>query len=169
MSAALREAEAAAENFPEVAGPLVNALKLAAMRQAAAPKVVGPSAEEISALTTERARQAAAEAVQRSAIDALAEEHPDYETVRETAAFKAWIESKPADFRTRLENTWNPAIVSKGLTEFKESQRTKQRKQDRLSNAVVPNGAPAPAAPSTPTAERADPARLQAGRPAAHA
>lgn len=169
-AAALKAAEDVAAEFPELAGPLVAAMKAMSNRPNAAPSM---SAEEISALT----QQAVQTATQKAAIEALAEEHPDYETVRDTPAFQAWIATKPADYQTRLTNTWNPATVASGLREFKETQKAqaqvqeqshqqdRQKKQDRLRSAVVPRGTPAPATPSTPTAEELILAGYNKGNP----
>lgn len=169
-AAAIEAAEAVAKDFPELAGPLVAAMKAVSNRHSAAPSL---SAEEISALT----QRAAQQATQLAAIEALAEEHPDYETARQTPEFQAWIATKPKEYQDRLWNTWNPAVVSRGLTEFKEAQKApplaqeqpqqqdRQKKQDRLRNAVVPRGTPAPATPSTPTEEELILAGYNKGNP----
>lgn len=136
LAAALKEAETAAQDFPELTGPLAKAMQLLAQRTGTAAPAM--SAEEISALTA----RAAAEAQQRAAIEALAEEHPDFETVRETPEFKTWIASKPQEYQDRLANTWSPVVVSRGLSEFKASlastQQAAEKKQKRLADAVTP-------------------------------
>jgi hypothetical protein len=86
---------------------------------------------------------------QADAMEALAEDHPDYETVRETPEYKNWLSSKAPEFQKRFTTTWNPAVVSKGLTEFKESLKDKQKKQNRLAAAVTPMGVPQTGGSST--------------------
>jgi hypothetical protein len=136
LAAALKEAETAAQDFPELTGPLAKAMQLLAQRTGTAAPAM--SAEEISALTA----RAAAEAQQRVAIEALAEEHPDFETVRSTPEFKTWFASKPQEYQDRLQKTWNPVVVSRGLSEFKASlastQQAAEKKQKRLADAVTP-------------------------------
>lgn len=151
LAAALKEAETAAQDFPELTGPLAKAMSLLAKRNGTAAPAM--SAEEISALTA----RAAEEAQQRAAIQALAEEHPDFETVRETPEFKTWIASKPQEYQDRLANTWSPVVVSRGLSEFKAelagkqqaTQQAAQQKQKRLASAVTPPRSGAAAGPST--------------------
>lgn len=151
LTAAFSNAEAAAKEYPELNGPLFDALKL--VRERNSQQVKSMSAEEISTLIDERTRQAAQQATQeatvRTAQEALQEEHPDWVTIRDQPAFQAWFASRPEDYRNRMETTWNPAVVSRGLSEFKASQVTQQKKQDRLKSAITPNGvAKQTAAPS---------------------
>ena len=134
LTAAFEAAEKSAEEFPEINGPLVKALKAAiSIRQAPQPEA---QPVDIGAnVSTEVEKR-----LKASAIEALAEEHPDYETVRDTPEFKKWEATKTPEFQQRLRNTWNPAVVSRGLTEFKESLKLRQKKQERLAASVVPQG-----------------------------
>lgn len=140
LTAALKEAEAAAEDFPEVVGPLVKALKMSMARQ--------PTTQNAPEDITGRISSEVARIRQQDAMETLSEVHPDYETVRETSEYKSWLAGKTPEFQERFTTTWNPAVVAKGLTEFKDSLKTKQRKQDRLAAAVTPQGVPQKAAPS---------------------
>jgi small-conductance mechanosensitive channel len=140
LSAALKQAESVAEEFPELAGPLVKALKLSMSRQTQQTKP-----EDI----TERVSAQVIQLRQQDAVEMLREEHPDFETVRETQEYKSWLAAKTPEFRSRFESTWNPAVVARGLTEFKDSLKTKARKQDRLAGAVSPQGVPQQARQST--------------------
>jgi hypothetical protein len=142
LTAAMKEVDGVAEEYPEVAGPLVKAIK--ALGTARKQK-----AEQEPIDIDGRVAARVAELRQKEAIEALAEEHPDYETVRETPEFKTWESTKTPEYQNRLRTTWNPAVVSKGLSEFKESLKTKQKKQDRLAAAVVTPGASQQAKPST--------------------
>jgi hypothetical protein len=141
LAAAIKDAEALAEEMPEIAGPLVKALKASLNRPQPAP--VKP--EDID----ERVTAAVSKARETDAIEALREEHPDFMTVRETPEYKAWLTSKPPEFQERFNTTWNPAVVARGLTEFKESLKARERKQTRLAAAVTPQGVPQKAGPST--------------------
>ena len=134
LAAALKDAEASAEEFPEVVGPLVKALKASLARQA--PAQAAP--EDIS----ERVTTAVQKQREQDAREALADEHPDYETVRDTPDYQAWLASKTPEFQERFTTTWNPAVVAKGLTEFKDSLKARERKQNRLAAAVTPQGVP---------------------------
>lgn len=141
LTAAIKSAEAAAEEYPEVVGPLVKALKASIARQPAAQA----KPEDID----ERVTTAVSKARETDAIEALKEEHPDFETVRETPEYKTWLASKPPEFQTRFNTTWNPAVVARGLSEFKDSLKKQESKQNRLAAAVTPRGVPQKAGPST--------------------
>lgn len=139
LDAILAEAETAAEEFPEIAGPLIKAIKaLAANRQAPPTAVI----DDVPHETEQQIRE-------RVAIEALSEEHPDWITVRSTPEFDAWLKSKTPEFQETFSNTWNPAVVSRGLSEFKESLKARERKQTRLAAAVTPKGTPATPPSST--------------------
>lgn len=141
LAAALRNAEAAAEEYPEVVGPLVKALKASIARQPAAQAQPEDLAERVTA--------AVSKARETDAIEALKEEHPDFETVRDTPEYKTWLTSKPPEFQQKFLNTWNPAVVARGLTDFKDSLKKREQKQTRLATAVAPQGVPQKAGPST--------------------
>lgn len=141
LAAALASAEAAAEEYPEVVGPLVKALKASIARQPAAQF----KPEDID----ERVTTAVSRIRETDAREALMEEHPDFEQVRETPEYKTWLASKPPEFQTRFNTTWNPAVVARALTEFKDSLKTREKKQSRLAAAVTPQGVPQRAGPST--------------------
>lgn len=141
LAAALKSAEAAAEEYPEVVGPLVKALKASIARQPA----VQAQPEDID----ERVTTAVSRIRETDAREALMEEHPDFMTVRETPEYKTWLASKTPEFQERFLNTWNPAVVAKGLTEFKDSLKKREQKQTRLAAAVTPQGVPQKAGQST--------------------
>jgi hypothetical protein len=141
LAAALKSAEAAAEEYPEVVGPLVKALKASIARHPA----VQAQPEDID----ERVTTAVSRIRETDAREALMEEHPDFVTVRETPEYKTWLASKTPEFQERFLNTWNPAVVAKGLTEFKDSLKKREQKQTRLAAAVTPQGVPQKAGQST--------------------
>ncbi len=135
---ALKQAESVAEEFPELAGPLVKVLKAMSTHTPAVP-ASSPSID-IEATIAERVTAIK----QQEAIEELQEEHPDYVTVRDTAEYKEWLAGKDAAFQEKFLNTWNPRVVSKGLTEFKawrdKAQAAQEKKQSRLEAAITPKG-----------------------------
>lgn len=141
LDAILSEAEAAANEFPELAAPLMKAIKALANTRPAPAAQVEDFDERVSA-SVQKLRE-------RDAIEALSEEHPDWTEVRSKPEFSEWLSTKTPEYQDRFNNTWNPAVVSRGLTEFKESLKAQERKQNRLKAAVTPTGVPAPASPST--------------------
>jgi len=143
LSAALKDAEAVAEEYPELAGPLVKALKAAI----AADK---PRAQPVDAVDFgEKIAQAVIERKRADDIEALADSHPDYREIYASEEFKKWLSAKPAAYQEKLNSTWNPAIASKGLDEFKESRKAQERNKNRLAAAVAPQGMQQRAQPST--------------------
>lgn len=154
---AIASAEKVAKEFPELAGPLVAALKLLST-----PQQVTASSPPID---VDLAVQEGISRVRKTdAIEALRFDHPDYVTVRSTPEYKAWLESKDAAFRETFTKTWNANIVSKGLTEFKawrtaQAQAAKAVKTKRLEDAITPKGEGAP----TVTSKLPDSAGLMNG------
>ena len=138
LAAAITAAEALATEFTDMA-PIVTALKAVVKRTAA--QVAEPPANDEPASTLD-ARQLAA-------IEALDEEHPDRLNVIKSQEFKDWLAAKPTEFQEKVMNSWNPVVVAKGLTEFKDAQKARQKKQERLAAAVAPQGTPVQASPST--------------------
>ena len=140
LAAVMKAAKANAEEYPEVVGPLVRALEVAIARQPAQSKP-----EDLA----ERVTAAVSKARETDAREALMEEHPDFMTVRDTPEYKTWLASKPPEFQERFNTTWNPAVVARGLTEFKDSLKKREQKQTRLATAVAPQGVPQKTGPST--------------------
>jgi hypothetical protein len=136
FAAALKDAEAQAEDFPELMTPIIKALKLS--RQSREPANID-----------DRVTQAVTSIRQAEAIETLQEEHPDYITVRDSSEYKTWLSSKTPEFQERFTTTWNPAVVSRGLTEFKESLKKREQNKSRLESAVTPQGVAQKAKPST--------------------
>ena len=157
VKTAIASAEAVAKEYPELAGPLVAALKLLSVPQQVAAS--SPTIDVDSAV-----REGITRARKMDAIEALRFDHPDYATVRETPEYKAWLESKDAKFRDTFINTWNPTIVSRGLDEFKtwrtaQAQAAKAVKTKRLEDAITPKGE----GPSTTSSKLPDSAGLMNG------
>ena len=142
LTALLAEVDRVAEEFPDLAGPLANAIKArGSQRQpAAAAAPVQLSDEDFNARYEVRK--------QAEAREALTEEHDDWETVPSLPEYKDWLKTLDEKSRYRFLNTWNPAVVSKGLTEFKTwrvtAQAAKAAKDNRLKSAITPAGEGAP-------------------------
>jgi hypothetical protein len=141
LTALLAEVDRVAEEFPDLAGPLANAIKaLGSQRQPAAAAPAQLSDEDFNARYEVRK--------QAEAREALTEEHDDWETVPSLPEYKDWLKSLDEKSRYRFLNTWNPAVVSKGLTEFKTwrvtAQAAKAAKDNRLKSAITPAGEGAP-------------------------
>lgn len=144
VAEALASAEAIADEFPEIGVPMIRALKALASR---APQAAASPVDPVD--IDGRVAAQVATITQRNAVEQLSEDHPDFTTVRATPEFKTWLSAKAPEFQERFNTTWNPAVVSKGLTEFKEAQAAKLKKQGRLEAAVTPRGVPQTNGPST--------------------
>lgn len=160
MAAALKDAEAIAGEYPEIAGPMVRAIKaLQARLPAPVVQEEQQQAEEESeeqqlapAIDPEKLR---AQAAQEAAVKALDEVHPDRHAVKESAEFKGWFAQwKTPEYRKKVTSSWNPAVVAEPFTAFKAWKAAQQRKQERLDAAATPQGLPR-ATPSTISDEEA--------------
>lgn len=142
MAAVLAEVDRVAEEFPDLAGPLANAIKaLGAQRSAPVAAAAVPLSDEDFNARYEARRQ-------DDAKQALAEDHPDWATLADTPEYKGWLKTLEEGYRNRFVNTWNPSVVSKGLTEFKTwraaAQAATTEKTNRLMAAITPAGEGAP-------------------------
>jgi hypothetical protein len=153
LAAALKRAEDMAKEFPEIATPMVEALKLLSQRQAAQPAAEAPAPAAPS-------QPQGPTSEQQLAIRAIDEAHPDRHQVTTSTEFKTWIAAQPPEYQQLVASTWNPAVLSGCLTKFKEHAAAEkaravakaaevQRKTDRLTAAASPQGVPAKGQPST--------------------
>lgn len=142
LSAALKKVEEMANDYPEFAAPVLDALKVLGSKQSSAV----PDLDE-------RIQQAVLMDRQRTAIELIDEAHPDRHEVKETPEFKAWFASKTAAYQEKVNTTWNPAVLGQCFTDFKkaneDARAARQKKQDRLDAAVTPKGSQAKAQPTT--------------------
>ena len=143
LADALKAAEKVAEEYEEFGAPLVRALKAVASKPTTSAPVV-----DIDAKLAER-DEVYEKRRQQDALEALEEEHPDWKQTRTSPEFDAWLASRPQEYQQKLMNSWNPVVVSKGLSEFKESLKSREKKQNRLAAAVTPQGVPAQPRSST--------------------
>jgi len=151
LTAAMQGAEKVTEDFPEFGGPLVAALKAVEKAGRRPQEQQGMTQEQIEAQIEARANQLLAAEQERQRNDSvkvLKIDHPDYDTVMRSKEFDTWVNAKPADLRETIIHTENPLLAARFLTEFKESQRAVQQKQNRLASAVTPKGVAAPPAQS---------------------
>lgn len=141
----------AASEYPELAGPMVREIKALKARLFQQPVQVQEDPEaRRSARQVERQQER-----QEDAIESLRDEHPDFETVRETPQYKTWLSSKTAEYQKKFTSTWNPAVVARGLSELKDSLKTREVKQNRLAGAITPQGVPQKVGQSTLSDEEA--------------
>lgn len=148
FAAALESAEKVAQEYPDIAGPLVKAIKVLQSRaQQPAPAAAEPETPDLQQEPTQANAQPSVEdlrvaAAQEAAIKALDEVHPDRFKVKETPEFKAWFAAKPPEYQTQVNTSWNPAVVAQCFTEFKASLAARKSKQARVEAAVQPTGTP---------------------------
>lgn len=98
----------------------------------------------------------------------LSMKHPDWQQQRQSADFDLWVQTLPEADRQELGNSWDAAYISNKLDEFKswrskstQSGQQTQKKQQRLVNAVTPQGT-AHAVPNPVTEEEAMQAAIRA-------
>lgn len=135
--------DASAAEYEDVTGPLVKEIK--AMKARMAQQSANQTPEDFDArvsATVTRIRE-------KDAIETLEEDHPDFRTVRDTLEYKSWLSRKTSEFQERFTKTWNPAVVARGLTEFKDSLKQRATKQTRLAGAITPQGVPQQVGSST--------------------
>lgn len=157
LTAAMQGAEKVAEEFQELGGPLVTALKAVAKAGNRAPEQQGLTQEQINEQIELRAKQMLESEQERQhneAVQVLKIDHPDFDAVMRSKEFDAWVKAKPVELQDTIRYTENPLLAARFLGEFKDSQRTQQKKQGRLASAVTPTGVPTTtAAPSKLTAD----------------
>lgn len=127
------------KEYPELAGPIVKNIK--ALQDKLGQLSANQHDVPIDDIN-DRVAKAVQEQTQRDAVELLKEEHPDYTDIYRSQEFRTWLSTKPPEYQVRLENTWNPGIVSKGLTEFKNALKKSKEKNTRLASAITPRGVP---------------------------
>lgn len=151
LADALKNAEKVAEEFPDIAGPLVASIKALSSR---AMPVAAPAAAPVN--IDEVVRQQVLAERRAEAEELLAEDHADWASYKlnanAPADFKEWYAALPADRQQRYRSTESPAVVSKYLTEYKswaaERAAAANKKQTRLAAAVTPQGEGSAGGPS---------------------
>lgn len=88
-------------------------------------------------------------AAQQAAVSRLTELHPDWQSVRASQQFQAWLGTLPTEIRTVALSSNDPTTAATFLTQFKQSRdaaiaQHQATKQQKLANAA---GVPARAAP----------------------
>lgn len=141
LTAALEAAENVAKEFPEIAEPLVKAIKaMGSTKQ----RATGQEPVDIDARVSDRISKA----LEEKAVSELKDEHPDYRTIMFSADFDSWVKTKAPELQDRIRHTESSAAASRYLTEYKNTLQAKQKKQDRLEAAVVTKGTQQQAKPS---------------------
>lgn len=146
LAAALESAEEIANEFPEIGTPLLKALR------AMSKKVSSQEPLDIDGIVSKKF----ASYTEQTAVDQILEEHSDFFEVKESPEFLKWKASKSPEFQTRFNNSWNPAVVGKGISEFKAAQidqrkreEEQQRRDKKLASAITPQGNQQKSKPST--------------------
>lgn len=152
LAAALKKAEATATEFPEIGGPFFEAIKELQARLPSQPEPQETPPEPTAPPVDPQ--QAEELAARKAAIKALDEAHPDRHEIRESAEFKAWFKTKPAEYQKKVTSSWNPVVVAEPFTDFKAYLAARKRKQERLEAAETPQGLPR-ATPTTISDEEA--------------
>jgi hypothetical protein len=141
MADALAQADLIAQEFPDIAGPLVKAIKVLQSRM---PKAPEPQHEEEPETPAEPAAAPAVDAEQermQAAIKALDEVHPDRHQIKDSEAFRKWFATwKTPEDRKKAVTSWNPAVVAQPFSDFKAWASAQQRRKDRLDAAATPQG-----------------------------
>jgi len=150
LTAALKQAEETAKEYPEIAGPLLAAIKVMQARMTAPkPAEETPQAQPQKAEVTPAPHPSGYSKEQLAAIAALDEVHPDRHVINKSAEYQAWLKAKPPEYQKKVTTSWNPAVVAQPFTDFKAFKAAQKRKQDRLDAAETPQGTPRQAQPST--------------------
>ena len=159
LAAALKSAEAVADEYPDIAGPIVKAIK-ALQARAPAPAVAPepaqpdpqqqPEPTQASPSAEEERDEHGYTKEQRRAIAELDELHPDRFEIKASSEYQAWFANwMTPEYRAKVNSSWNPAVVAEPFTAFKVYRASLQRKKDRLDAAATPQGTPQSSTPST--------------------
>lgn len=85
---------------------------------------------------------------QRSQMVALSAMHRDWRQVTQGEGFNLWLQTQPAEYRVKVESSWNAEELAEALDTFKaatvEKAKVKapENKARRLEAAVTPRGTP---------------------------
>lgn len=160
LAAALKAAEGVAEEYPDIAGPIVKAIQAMQTRSPASAAAPEPETPEPQQQGTTPAPTADAEErdehgytkVQRAAIDAIDEVVPDRFEIKASPEYQTWFAAwKTPEYRKKVLSSWNPAVVAEPFAAFKAWQAQRKQKQNVIDAAVQPQGsAQAPAATTIP-------------------
>lgn len=136
------------EQYPELADVL--GADLAATIAGLAPGKVDQ--EALSASVQAEAKKLVDAQMATLRQQTVAEKHPEWITdlwgdgKARTPDYEAWLKTMPADEATKLENSENPYYVRGQLDKFYEwrdkAAKAKQESDQRLANAVQPQGVP---------------------------
>lgn len=154
LAAAVAKIQEQAKEFPEILGDVAQAMKVMHSRVTQA-KDSEPEPEAADGQPIEEAPQSRYTTEQQVAIKSLDEVHPDRHQVTQSADYKQWFAALSPEIQTKVQNTWNPAVVSQHLTDFKKVVEARKSKQARLDAAVAPKGGAQKPGPTSLTNEQA--------------
>lgn len=142
MAAAIQKAEEIASEFPEIAGPLVTAIKALQARLPSPAAATEQDDTQTEAAPAVDPAEAARQVKAKVAIESLDEVHPDRHQIKETREFKDWFAAKPPEYQSKVKTSWNAAVVAQCFTDYKATVAARKRKQERLDAAATPQGLP---------------------------
>lgn len=149
LAAALASAEAVAAEYPELAGPLVNAIKALSAK----PADQAQPQEDIHALVEKRVTEER-KATHKALLTALVPGWdkivgtPDERGVVPKTEYRDWLATKPVEYQRQISASDNALEVKASIEAFKAETQERQRKQNKLAAAVVSKGTTQPAGPS---------------------
>lgn len=160
LAAALKSAEAVADEYPDIAGPIVKAIKALQARAPAPAAAPEPATEPAPQQQTEPTQANASQneevdehgytKEQQRAIAELDELHPDRFQIKASPEYQAWFANwMTPEYRAKVNSSWNPAVVAEPFTAFKVYRASLKRKQERLDAAATPQGTPQSSQSST--------------------
>lgn len=119
--------------YPDFAPLLVAGLNRALAGQPAVSQEVQPPEQQPSAPVRTVDDVALAQ-------EELAISHGDWKDVVQTEGFQKWKASLSPQRKKVLDNSWNVAVLSRVLDEYKATLAPKKARQERLEAAITPRG-----------------------------
>ncbi len=112
------------EEFPEMAAALAKGIG----------QILSRSKGGAPALTEEQIKSTAAtiarsEARNQARLDRMDELEPEWEIIAgkegESTPFRQWLAAQPADYQKVVKDTWDPKVLAKAISKFKEDTKPK--------------------------------------------
>ena len=150
--------EADLEELGEYGSDMPAAMVKGLNRALSKMKGTGPAIDEnrIQSLVEERLAPELTKLEQKLETKAVARAHPDYKEVFADAGFAEWRNALPEDRRAELDTSWDSDVITKAISEYKESKKPKETpkaepkaeaktnsRKEVLEASVAPRGAPA--------------------------
>ena len=142
LAGAIAAAEKAAQEYPEIGGPMLSALKALAAQLPEKPTEPEPTQAPIQSPAPQAAPPAEDPYTpeQKAAIKFLNDLHPDRFAINQSPEFNKWLAAKGRDYEQKFKSGWDFAHLAKGYSDFKAAQAIKQRRQQQLEASQTPQG-----------------------------